>query len=125
MSQPHRSEFRLLHRLRVRWAEIDLQRIVFNPHYLMYIDTAFTAYWRAMAMPYESIPALLGGDLSALASATVVCIGPIVAETARELGLPPHVVAEEHTIEGMVAALRAYIHSTSTPRSQTPVSQAL
>jgi len=63
MSQPHRSEFRLLHRLRVRWAEIDLQRIVFNPHYLMYIDTAFTAYWRAMAMPYESIPALLGGDL--------------------------------------------------------------
>ena len=73
----------------------------------------------------RNLATLLGGDLSALASATVVCIGPIVAETARELGLPPHVVAEEHTIEGMVAALRAYVHSTSTPRSQTPVSQAL
>jgi YbgC/YbaW family acyl-CoA thioester hydrolase len=47
----------------VRWAEVDLQRIVFNPHYLTYIDTAFTEYWRAMAIPYEMIPQLLGGDL--------------------------------------------------------------
>ena len=35
-----RSEFRFLERLRVRWAEIDAQKIVFNGHYLMYIDTA-------------------------------------------------------------------------------------
>jgi acyl-CoA thioesterase FadM len=35
-----RSDFRFLHRLRVRWAEVDLQKIVFNPHYLMYLDTA-------------------------------------------------------------------------------------
>ncbi len=61
----------------------------------------------------KNLATLLGGDLSALQSATVVCIGPIVAETARELGLSPHVVAEDHTIEGMVAALRAYLHSTS------------
>ena len=61
----------------------------------------------------KNLATLLGGDLSALKSATVVCIGPIVAETARELGLPPHVVAEDHTIEGMVAALSAYLHSTS------------
>ncbi|MGE3856766.1 MAG: uroporphyrinogen-III C-methyltransferase [Dehalococcoidia bacterium] len=61
----------------------------------------------------KNLATLLGGDLSALSGATVVCIGPIVAETARELGLPPHVVAEDHTIEGMVAALRAYVHSTS------------
>lgn len=63
MSESTRQDFRLIHRLRVRWAEVDLQRIVFNPHYLMYIDTAFTEYWRAMAIPYEAIPALLGGDL--------------------------------------------------------------
>ena len=63
MTQPTRQDFRLVHRLRVRWAEVDLQRIVFNPHYLMYIDTAFTEYWRALAMPYELIPELLGGDL--------------------------------------------------------------
>lgn len=63
MTELARNQFRLMHRLRVRWAEVDLQRIVFNPHYLMYVDTAFTEYWRAMAIPYEMIPATLGGDL--------------------------------------------------------------
>lgn len=63
MTELVRRQFRLIHRLRVRWAEVDLQRIVFNPHYLMYIDTAFTEYWRAMAIPYEQIPLMLGGDL--------------------------------------------------------------
>ncbi len=63
MTELARHDFRLIHRLRVRWAEVDLQRIVFNPHYLMYIDTAFTEYWRAMAIPYEMIPQALGGDL--------------------------------------------------------------
>ncbi len=56
-------DFRLKHRLRVRWGEVDIQRIVFNPHYLMYIDGAFTEYWRALGIPYASIPALLQGDL--------------------------------------------------------------
>ncbi len=63
MTEFARKDFRLFHRLRVRWAEVDQQRIVFNPHYLMYIDTAFTEYWRAMAIPYELIPQTLGGDL--------------------------------------------------------------
>ena len=30
-----RSDFRFFHRLRVRWAEVDMQKIVFNAHYLM------------------------------------------------------------------------------------------
>ena len=63
MSQPTRQDFRLIHRLRVRWAEVDLQRIVFNPHYLMYVDTAFTEYWRELGVPYQVIPEKLGGDL--------------------------------------------------------------
>ena len=63
MTKLTRQDFRLMHRLRVRWAEVDQQRIVFNPHYLMYIDTAFTEYWRALAVPYEAIPELLGGDV--------------------------------------------------------------
>lgn len=63
MSIPTLREYRLIHRLRVRWAEVDLQRIVFNPHYLMYVDTAFTEYWRALAIPYEVIPELFGGDM--------------------------------------------------------------
>ena len=58
-----RSDFRFLHRLRVRWAEVDLQKIVFNPHYLMYLDTALADYWRAMGLPYEPTLAALGGEL--------------------------------------------------------------
>ncbi|MEF7615797.1 YbgC/FadM family acyl-CoA thioesterase [Aquincola sp. MAHUQ-54] len=58
-----RTEFRFLERLRVRWAEVDLQQIVFNGHYLMYFDTAVAGYWRAMALPYQDTMAALGGDL--------------------------------------------------------------
>ncbi|MDO8284734.1 MAG: YbgC/FadM family acyl-CoA thioesterase [Rhodoferax sp.] len=63
MSSTQRSDFRCWHRLRVRWAEIDMQKVVFNAHYLMYIDTAMADYWRALALPYESAMHLLGGDI--------------------------------------------------------------
>ena len=59
----NRSDFRFFHRLRVRWAEVDMQKIVFNAHYLMYFDTAIADYWRALAMAYESSMHALGGDL--------------------------------------------------------------
>lgn len=58
-----RDDFRLVHRLRVRWAEVDLQKIVFNAHYLMYFDTAFTDYWRALGLPFEAAMRQLGGEL--------------------------------------------------------------
>lgn len=58
-----RTEFRFAERLRVRWAEIDAQKIVFNGHYLTYIDTAVGGYWRALALPYEQTMEYLGGDL--------------------------------------------------------------
>ena len=58
-----RNDFRFSERLRVRWAEIDAQKIVFNGHYLMYFDTAVAGYWRALAMPYAQTMAQLEGDL--------------------------------------------------------------
>jgi acyl-CoA thioester hydrolase len=42
-------QFSLLHPLRVRWAEADMQGVVFNAHYLAYFDLAVTEYWRALA----------------------------------------------------------------------------
>jgi YbgC/YbaW family acyl-CoA thioester hydrolase len=59
----HKSDFRFSHKLRVRWAEVDMQKIVFNAHYLMYCDTAITDYWRTLAMPYDDAMAQLGGEL--------------------------------------------------------------
>ncbi len=43
-----RAQFRVSHALRVRWAEVDRQNIVFNGHYLTYFDVAITEYWRAI-----------------------------------------------------------------------------
>jgi YbgC/YbaW family acyl-CoA thioester hydrolase len=63
MTDTKRQDFRFFHRLRVRWAEVDMQRIVFNAHYLMYFDTAMTDYWRALALPYDSSMQTLGGEL--------------------------------------------------------------
>lgn len=56
-------DFRCHHRLSVRWAEVDAQKIVFNAHYLMYADVAITEYWKQMAMPYAQSWASLGGEL--------------------------------------------------------------
>ena len=42
---------------------------------------------------------------AAIGSALIACIGPITADTARECGLPVHVIAEPYTVEGLIAAL--------------------
>ncbi len=61
--QPSIRDCRFSHRLRVRWAEVDMQKIVFNGHYLMYFDTAVADYWRALCLPYEAAMQQLEGDL--------------------------------------------------------------
>jgi len=58
-----RTDFRFAERLRVRWAEIDAQQIVFNGHYLAYFDTAVGGWWRALALPYHETMKSLDGDL--------------------------------------------------------------
>lgn len=87
MSQlPQRNDFRLLHRLRVRWAEVDMQSIVFNPHYLMYLDTAITEYWRASAMPYHESFQSLGGDM-VVRKATVDFISSARMDDVLDIGM--------------------------------------
>lgn len=50
MSSPYR------HELRVRYGEVDMQRHVFNAHYLAYVDDAFDQWLRARVGPdYESV----------------------------------------------------------------------
>ncbi len=55
----------------------------------------------------KNFVALLDGfDFSLLpASVTIACIGPVTADTARELGLKVDIVADEYTIPGLVKAL--------------------
>ena len=50
----------------------------------------------------------MNGELEMLSQATIACIGPITADAAREVGLAPDIVSNEHTIPGLVDALEAY-----------------
>ena len=47
-----KEDFRHSMPLRVRWAEVDPQSIVFNAHYLTYCDICVTEYWRAVGIRY-------------------------------------------------------------------------
>ena len=67
--------------------------------------------------------AAVRGTLAALQSrnreawmeqAALICIGPITAQTVRELGYLPAAMANEYTIPGLVAALRSYFESSMT-----------
>lgn len=40
--------FTFFHTIRVRWAECDLQGVVFNPQYFVYFDVAMTEYMRRL-----------------------------------------------------------------------------
>jgi YbgC/YbaW family acyl-CoA thioester hydrolase len=82
----NRSDFRFADPLRVRWAEVDMQKVVFNGHYLMYVDTAMGNYWRALALPYEAALAALDGDLFVRKS-TLDYLAPAHYDDALEVGI--------------------------------------
>lgn len=77
------------HRLRVRYAECDLQGVVFNAHYLTYFDTAMTELWREAIGPYQEMVA--NGIDMVVAEARIRYLAParfddevdVVAEVAR------------------------------------------
>lgn len=49
-----KEDFKFVHRLRVRWAEVDRQDVVFNGHYFLYFDVAVAEYWRAIGFNYPA-----------------------------------------------------------------------
>ncbi len=65
--------------------------------------------------------AALGGlnPAEALRGVAVACIGPITAQTAREAGLTPQIVAEEYTMPGLTRAIVSYF---TAPQAQGTVS---
>lgn len=79
MTQP------LVHRLRVRYGECDVQGVVFNAHYLNYFDMSMTELWRAA---YGSYQAMLdrGVDM-VLAEARVRFLRPARFDDELELAV--------------------------------------
>jgi uroporphyrinogen-III synthase len=52
---------------------------------------------------------MLGGDTTLLNAGFVACIGPVTAATAREHGLRVDVVATDHSIPGLIEAIRQHV----------------
>jgi acyl-CoA thioester hydrolase len=57
------------HRIRVRYAECDAQGVVFNGHYLTYMDVAMTELWRGAGLDYTAM--VEGGADQVVAEATL------------------------------------------------------
>jgi acyl-CoA thioester hydrolase len=71
-----KNDFRFYHQLRVRFAETDMQGIVFNGNYLTYYDVAWTEYFRALGIQWK--------DLINMGADTVL------ARTQMEFKAPAH-----------------------------------
>ena len=128
-----RSDFRHLERLRVRWAEVDLQKIVFNGHYLTYFDTAIAGYWRAMALPYEASLRSLDGDLF-VRSARVDYLAPARYDDLLEVGIRKERIGNSsivfsaavfHGERPLVEGELVYVFADPATRTPRPVPQAL
>lgn len=61
-----REHFTFFHGLRVRWAEVDRQDVVFNGHYFLYFDVAMAEYWRAIGFVYPQEIVAHGTDIYAI-----------------------------------------------------------
>jgi acyl-CoA thioester hydrolase len=61
-----REHFTFWHTLRVRWAEVDRQEVVFNGNYFLYFDVAIAEYWRAISFAYPQEIVALGMDIYAI-----------------------------------------------------------
>lgn len=62
------ADFAFFEPMRVRWADVDPQGIVFNPNYLVYADNAMTEYMRAAGFAYPEALHPFGADIFAVSS---------------------------------------------------------
>lgn len=81
-----REDFSFFHSLRVRWAEVDMQGIVFNGHYLTYFDVAFTEYWRETGLPNVLQQARDGREMFAR-KATIEYLAPSRFDDVLDIGV--------------------------------------
>ena len=61
----------------------------------------------ASSSSIHNLATVLSDDFARLSTATIACIGPVTAKTAREHGLSVAIEPAEHTIPALVEALKA------------------
>jgi acyl-CoA thioester hydrolase len=128
-----REQFRCFHALRVRWAEVDRQGIVFNAHYLTYFDVAIAEYWRAIGYPYPDALLARGCD-TFVRKATVEYHAPAGFDDVLEVGVRVARIGrssmrfvleiyrgQERLIEGEIV----YVNADPATREPAPVPEFL
>lgn len=81
-----RENFSFFYSLRVRYAEVDAQGVVFNAHYLTYFDTAITEFFRNSGYSYADFFTSKGLDFH-LIKATVEYLRPVGFDELMEIGV--------------------------------------
>jgi uroporphyrinogen III methyltransferase/synthase len=62
----------------------------------------------ASSSTVTNLVALLDGDVAVINKAKVACIGPATASAANKAGIRVDIMAQEHTIPGLVSAIESY-----------------
>jgi acyl-CoA thioester hydrolase len=88
-----RDQFKFFQDLRVRYAEVDSQGIVFNAHYLTYFDTSITEYMRNIQHDYQALVSKRGLDFH-LVKSTVEYLKPIGFDEIIEIGVTVHKIGK-------------------------------
>lgn len=82
----NRNTFSFFYSLRVRYAEVDAQGVVFNAHYLTYCDTAITEFFRNAGHSYSDFFTSKGLDFH-LVKATVEYLRPVAFDEMIDIGV--------------------------------------
>ncbi|MGZ6124471.1 MAG: acyl-CoA thioesterase [Myxococcales bacterium] len=128
-----RAGFTLVHSLRVRWAEVDRQGVVFNPHYFAYFDVAVGEHWRAIDYPYPGAMTAVGTDVFAIKATAefhgsaayddVLDIGCRVARLGRSS--MQYLFAIWRGAEHITSGELIYVHTHLATRKPLPIPRAL
>jgi acyl-CoA thioester hydrolase len=81
-----KEEFSFFHRLRIRYAEIDAQGVVFNAHYLTWFDTSITEYFRETGFSYKEVFTERDLDFH-LIKATLEYLRPVHFDQVVDIGV--------------------------------------
>jgi acyl-CoA thioester hydrolase len=95
-----RDQYKFFQELRVRYAEVDSQGIVFNAHYLTYFDTAITEYMRNINYDYHALVSRTGYDFHLIKS-TVEYLRPIRFDEIIEIGVTANKIGKSSLTWGL------------------------
>ncbi len=130
------ADFRHRMPLRVRWAEVDRQGVVFNAHYLLYADVCVTEYWRSVGVRYPEDFEPFGSDLyvrkasvdyraAAVYDDELEVCGRIARIGTSSLQFDVEIFRRGSTDEPLVAIELVYVHVDAASKRPRAVDEPL